>query len=76
MMHEQQHLVCIYIYIYIYIMYIYIYMERASGAGGSDLDLPTTLFLHNSPQTFSGILIHSECFTINVLHLFCQVFRF
>ena len=51
-------------------------METASGAGGSDLDLPTRLFLHNSPQTFSGTLIHSECFTINVLQLFCQVSRF
>ena len=55
---------------------MYIYMETASGAGGSDLDLPTRLFLHNSPQTFSGTLIHSECFTINVLQLFCQVSRF
>ena len=35
------------------------------GGGGSDLDLPTTLFLHNSPQTFAGTLIHSECFVLN-----------
>ena len=46
------------------------------GGGGSDLDLPTTLFLHNFPQTFAGTLIHSECFTINLLHILCQNFRF
>ena len=48
------------------------------GGGGSDLDLLTTLFLHNSPQTFAGTLIHSECFVfiINLLHILCQNFRF
>ena len=41
------------------------------GGGGSDLDLPTTLFLHNSPQTFAGTLIHSECF---VLQSICYIY--
>ena len=34
------------------------------------------IFLHNSPQTFAGTLIHSEYFRINLLHILCQNFGF
>ena len=42
------------------------------GGGGSHLDLrpPYVIFLHNSPQTFAGTLIHSECFTINLFYIY------